>query len=173
MKVSNIGSKILYCALGVVLGLGPILGYFVGKAIEKHELNNEALVVAGLSEEPLDPNMRIWLFNFNDSSNDLNALKHKMTVSKDQIENFLLKAGFAVEELQSIETIFDKVSIKRNTEKYPRYRGNIKLILKTNKVNLLLNVQEQQFEGQISDNMTFYYSWCHSEFMCTTEVKLI
>ncbi|MBP5352304.1 MAG: SIMPL domain-containing protein [Alphaproteobacteria bacterium] len=81
-------------AAGLALG-----GFFPGYYYYQTHHNARTVTVKGLAEQDVQADMGIWTLQFTVSGNDLNAEQTKIVKQAGEVQQFLLRSGFAENEI--------------------------------------------------------------------------
>ena len=116
----------------------------------------------GLAEMPVKADLAVWEIKFITTGNALDALQKKMTSQKEQIEKFLLTAGFTPQEIQTGRMITTDVlanPYRSNENVQNRYILQQTLTVQTSQVDLvektLSRTSELIAEGIVFDGQEY------------------
>ncbi|MFV9875459.1 MAG: SIMPL domain-containing protein [Rickettsiales endosymbiont of Dermacentor nuttalli] len=164
--------------LSFIIGLS-ILGYFLCSTYIKSKKMDRLITVTGLSERIVTSDFAIWTINFKSTGNDLLAVSNHIDIDKQTITNFLLKQGFAQDEITlakySVTDLLAQQYRNNNTTDY-RYIINASLELRSSKINLIPStiqkVRELVQQGIVLESNSGYYPTnIRYEFTKLNEIK--
>lgn len=131
-------NKVLLVVIALIIMF--ICGVYFAKNISIKFANsdNRFITVKGLAEMEVKANKGVWVINFGDAGNDVQALQNKTAQDTKIIIDFLKNGGFADEEITiGRQSIVDKTADRYATSQIegPRYIINATVTLSTDKVD--------------------------------------
>jgi hypothetical protein len=124
-----------------LIGTGLLLaGFFPGYYYYHTQMDNRTVTVKGLAEQDVVADLAIWTIRFQTAGNDILLAKKDIENQQKMIADFLVKAGFAADEIgvQGLtmqdayaDSYRDKSSISA------RYTLNQTMLVRTDKVALV------------------------------------
>ena len=137
MKANSVPASLI---LGFAFVLGMLL---LGNKILETKRIGQYVSVKGLAEKDVTADQGSWLISAANNGNDLNFIKNDINDQVEIIQAWLVKKGFAKEEIK-VEELSLQENIYGQTQ--ARYTARLQITVSTDKVELLDEVSGQANE---------------------------
>lgn len=137
-------------------------GFFISDGLKNFNRPQRTISVKGLSEREVKADLAIWKISFNVSSQQIEDVKKQLPLVQNELQSFLLSAGFTINEVTKDSSIQDRQAQDYAVEKGNRFVATGFYLLQTSKVELVEKTQQQLDELVqkgivITGNKKIYY----------------
>ena len=146
METKSVVSSVIIAA--GIAGGAALLGSQLNDGIQSFVNRDRIVTVKGLAEKTVKADHVIWPVGFRELGNDQQAVYQKIEMRKEQVLDFLKKAGVSEAEISvASPKLTDLQADGFNSQKI-NYRYNMEqcVTISTNKVDLVLDLMKRQSE---------------------------
>lgn len=135
MIMKNINTLII--SVSVVLS-----AYFIGHGLQTFNRHEKKISVKGLAEKEIDSDLAVWIIEFNNSAESLEAIRRQYPETQQLIQKYLINNGIQQNEISVSSSIKDRLAQDYDAGKGSRFIANGSFVVTSREVEKIQRAKE-------------------------------